>query len=132
MTAPSSTAWPINGQLLDALSRRDFDALERCLSEGARMRALVPKGALEENGPAAIAERFRLWFGGDDTFDVIEASASDIGARHYLRWRIRMASADVPAEGRVAEQHLYTSGAGSIETIDLLCSGFHAENGELR
>lgn len=132
MTAAPSTAWPISGQLLDGLSRRDFTALERCLSVDARMRALVPMGPLELTGAASIADRFRLWFGGDDAFEMIEASASDVGSKHYLRWRVRMTSAEMPAQSRVAEQHLYTTGTEAIETIDLLCSGFHAEIGEVR
>lgn len=130
MTAPPHTAWPISGQLLDALSRRDFDAFERCLTDDARMRALLPKGPVELEGPSTIADRFRLWFGGADGFEIIEAAASDIGAKHYLRWRIRMTPGSGPS--RVAEQHLYTTGTGAIEAIDLLCSGFHLESGDAR
>jgi hypothetical protein len=93
MTAPAaSTSWPISGQLLDALSRRDFDSFERCLAETARFRALVPPGPFELDGPRAIADKFRAWFGGNDEFEMIEAAATDIGVKHYLRWRIRMTS----------------------------------------
>lgn len=130
MTAPPTTAWPISGHLLDALSRRDFHAFEQVLSASARLRALLPPGPVELDGPTAITDRFRLWFGGNEAFELVEASASDIGAKHYLRWRIRMTSA--AGQSRIVEQHLYTTGTAAIETIDLLCSGFHAEPGDAR
>lgn len=132
MTPPSSTAWPISGQLLDALSRRDFATFERCLAADARLRALVPPGPLDLHGPEAITDRFRRWFGGPDDFEMLEASASDIGSKHYLRWRIRMVAGELPNQARVVEQHVYTTGTDAIETVDLLCSGFQLDNGAVR
>lgn len=126
-TAPS-TAWPISGQLLDALSRRDFDALQRCVASEARLRALVPPGPFELNGPQAIADKFRTWFGGSEDFEMVEASASEVGTKQYLRWRVRLTAPET-GQSRTAEQHLYTTGTDAIETIDLLCSGFQADGG---
>lgn len=132
MTASTpSTAWPISGQLLDALSRRDFGAFQRCIAETARFRALVPPGPFELTGPVAIADKFRTWFGGSDEFEMIEASASEVGSKQYLRWRIRMTSSD-SGLSRTAEQHLYTTGTDVIDTIDLLCSGFQPDSGGAR
>ncbi|MFL6061518.1 MAG: nuclear transport factor 2 family protein [Marmoricola sp.] len=118
-------AWPVAGGLLDALTRRDFDALAGCLETGVRFRALVPPGPFELGSAAEVGAKFTAWFGGDDAFEVLDASASQIGDKVCLRWRIRMTGTDSSA--RVAEQHVYLTGAERIATIDLLCSGFHAE-----
>ena len=120
-------AWPLAGLLLDALSRRDFDALESCLDPEVRFRALLPRGPMELGTATETADRFRTWFGGDDGFEVIDASVSQIGTKIYARWRIRMTPRDASEPTRVAEQHVYTTGSEQIATLDLLCSGFHSE-----
>ncbi|MFT3834122.1 MAG: hypothetical protein QM711_12485 [Micropruina sp.] len=51
---------------------------------------------------------------------------AEVGAKHYLRWRVRM-TGEGSRSHRTAEQHVFTTGAGPIETIDLLCSGFQSE-----
>lgn len=124
---PDETAWPLAGLLIDALARRDFAALADCLDPAVRFRALVPRGAFELTGATATAERFETWFGGDDRYEILDASVGQVGDRPYLRWRIRMWSADRPASPRVVEQHVFATGVHRIETLDLLCSGFHAE-----
>lgn len=132
MTAPAPpSSWPISGRLLDALSRRDFPAFERCLADTVRLRALVPPGPFELSGPVAVADKFHTWFGGEEEFELVEASASEIGTKQYLRWRIRLTSPE-SGQSRTAEQHVYTTGRDRIETIDLLCSGFQAANGGAR
>ena len=120
-------AWPVAGLLLDALTRRDFDALQACLDEGVRFRALVPPGPFQLDGAADTAARFGAWFGGDDHFEVADAAVGQLGARMYARWRVRMWPSGRPDQARVAEQHVFTTGNDRILTLDLLCSGFHAE-----
>ncbi|HEV7203452.1 MAG TPA: hypothetical protein VGN18_02515 [Jatrophihabitans sp.] len=124
------TSWPVAGLLLDALTRRDFDALLDCLDPGVRFRALVPPGAFELTTATETVARFRRWFDGPDAFEVVDASVGRIGAKTYLRWQLRLEPADGPA--RIVEQHAYTTGAERIETLDLLCSGFHLETGAER
>jgi hypothetical protein len=120
-------AWPVAGLLLDALTRRDFDALQACLDERVRFRALVPSGAFERDGAADTAAKFRTWFGGADRFEVADAAIGQLGARMYARWRVRMWPPGRPSDVRVAEQHVFSTGQERIVTLDLLCSGFHAE-----
>lgn len=120
----TTTRPPITGELVHAVSCRDFRAFERCLSAGVHLRALLPMGPLELDGAATVAGQFETWFGGPDDFALLEASAGAVGAKRYLRWRIRLNPAGSPERGRVAEQHLFTTGHDSIETIDLVCSGF--------
>ena len=127
ITQPAATALPAAAHLLDALSRRDFAAFAGCLSPTVRFRALVPKGPFELTGSAEVAAKFDQWFGGDDAFEVVDASIGSIGTRTYLRWRVRMTASDGAA--RIAEQHVFASGASELDALDLLCSGFHADGG---
>jgi hypothetical protein len=127
-TIADSHGWPVLGLLLDALTRRDFDSFGDCLAADVRFRALVPRGPLELTSATETADRFRTWFGGEDSFEVVDASIGQLGSRLYARWRIRMSPAANPDAARVAEQHLFTTGTEHIESIDLLCSGFHVES----
>lgn len=120
-------AWTVAGLLLDALTRRDFAALERCLAPDVRFRALVPPGLVTFDEASLTAAKFETWFGGADEFEVVDATVGQIGARLALRWRVRMWPCGDPGAARVVEQHVYATGTGSIESMDLLCSGFHAE-----
>lgn len=122
---PAITALPAAAQLLDALSRRDFAALAQSLSPTVTFRALVPRGAFELVGPAEVAAQFEQWFGGRDVFEVTDASIGPIGAKTYVRWRVRLRAAD--GVSRVAEQHVFVSGSAALESINLLCSGFYTE-----
>jgi hypothetical protein len=123
--APERTLWPVAGLLLDALTRRDFDAMLDCLSPHVRFRALVPPGSFQLDTATETVARFRRWFDTPDAFHVVDASAGRIVAKTYLRWQIRVQPADGCA--RIVEQHAYTTGTDRIDTLDLLCSGFHTE-----
>jgi len=116
--------WPVAGQLLDAFTRRDFDAMAACLAADVRFRALIPPGLVEETGPQAVVETFQRWFGGHDEFDVIDAAIGQVGNRLYLRWRVSAAAAGDPDSRRVAEQHLFATAGEQIQVLDLMCSGF--------
>src|SRR4051794_26467910 len=118
-------AWPVAGLFLDALTRRDFDALHSVLDDDVRMRALVPPGPFELHTADAVAERFGAWFGGPDDFEILDASIGAVGPRLYARWRVRMSPHGRPEESRVAEQHVFITGTATVESLDLLCSGFH-------
>ena len=116
--------WQIAGQFLGALACRDFPELESCLDTNIRFRALVPRGTLEADGAAQAIALFRRWFGEDDTFDVIDAAIGQIGPRIYLRWQLRMGTADDPSSFRLVEQHAFATSRERIEELSLLCSGF--------
>jgi hypothetical protein len=111
--------------LVDGLSNRDFDLMAACLAPDVRFRCLLPRGLVEVVGADRAVDHFRRWFGGDDVFEVLDASVGQIGPRIYLRWRVRMHPVGTPTDERVVEQHLFTTGNEVIRTLDLLCSGFH-------
>lgn len=121
--------WPVVGLLLDALTRRDFDAFGACLAPDVRFSGLVPRGPFELDSATATADKFRTWFGGDEVFEVVDASVGQLGSKLYARWRIRMYPVGRPEEARQAEQHVFTTGTDRVESMDLLCSGFHREAG---
>jgi hypothetical protein len=123
-TAGADPRWELAGQFLAALARRDFPGLESCLDPDVRFRALVPRGALEENGAARAVALFRRWFGADDAFEVLDAAIGQAGPRIYLRWQVRTGVADDPSSFRLVEQHAFATARERIEVLDLLCSGF--------
>jgi hypothetical protein len=127
MTDTELATWTAAGSFLDALGGRDFAALRDCLSPDVRMRALVPPGPFEEHGADAATARFVRWFGGDERFELLDAAVGNLGARLYLRWRLRLTD---PATGaaRVVEQHAFVDVTERIDRIDLLCSGFQPEH----
>lgn len=126
LAAPTDISWEVAGRFLDALVRRDFDALTECLDPHLRFRAMLPPGPLEIDSADAAVGRFRLWFGGKEPFEVIDASVGQVGARAYLRWRVRTHRADDPTIC-IVEQHAFADISGRITALDLLCSGFQPE-----
>ena len=117
--------WSTAGRFLEAFTRRDYDALASCLDPDVALRALVPRGPIAATGADAVRDRIAGWFGGADEFELVDAAIGQVGARTYLRWRVRMWN---PTTGsRIAEQHVFTRGTDRFDTLDLLCSGFHAE-----
>ena len=115
-------------ELLDALCARDFDRLERCLSDEAQLRALLPPRFLEADGPAEIVGWFRRWFGQASTFTVVDRDAGAVGGRDQLRWRFRVAPHPTSGDTSVQEieQTVFCDVAadGKVTRVDLLCSGF--------
>ena len=128
ITTTEITAWPVAGEFLQALGTRDFEALQACLRQDVRFRAMVPRGPFELTGAAEMAARFRDWFGDYDVFDVLDAAIGSVGLRLYLRWRLRTGYRDSPQDCRVVEQHVFMTANERIDALDLLCSGFQAEH----
>lgn len=110
-------------RLLDAITSRDFTAVEAALAPEASMRALLPPGLVEITGRQAIAERLRAWFEGADPFEVLEASVEPVADRYRVayRFRLRRPGSDVET---VIEQHVFCAVGETVETLDLLCTGF--------
>ena len=120
--------WPAAGLFLDAFARRDFAGVSACLAPDVCFRALVPPGAFTTVGAAAAVGHLERWFGGADSFEVVDASIGQLGSRIYLRWRVRMRSVSNPNAARVVEQHAFATVTGHIQSLDLLCSGFQIED----
>jgi hypothetical protein len=122
--------WSLGGIFLEALASRDFVGMAATLGANVRFRALLPPGPMQWQGHSQVAEVFRSWFRDADDLELADATVGGIGGRLHLSWRIRVRPAPFGiGEGwHVIERHGYAADAGAaIETLDLLCCGFHTE-----
>ena len=128
-TAPGGTRWSVGGLLLEALAARDFAGMADCFEPTATMRALLPPGLAECQGPAHIVDNLRSWFGGAEEFEVVDGTVGEIGGRVHVAWRLRMRPTPWGDDAwHVIEQQAYLQAGERITNIDLLCSGFHPDS----
>jgi 2-polyprenyl-6-methoxyphenol hydroxylase-like FAD-dependent oxidoreductase len=116
--------------LVTAMRDRDFEALKRLFTPNARLRALLPGGPSEFNGPDEAAGAFARWFGHAESFALVDASAGYVSDRLRVRMRssVRWAGEDF---SRLVEQVAYAKVIdGRIAVMDLLCSGFRPAGAE--
>jgi predicted component of type VI protein secretion system len=114
---------PVAERFLRALDRRDFDDIASCFAPDARLRALVPSNLRDDEGSAAIAERFRFWLSEFTEFAVTDSEADQFMDLLHIRYRMRALD---PEDGDVTcEQHAYlTLENGAISAMNLVCSGW--------
>jgi len=113
----------IGTRFLDALGRRDYEDLAACFSGDATLRAIVPPGAREADGPEAITERFRIWTEDTGDYELLEAEASPFADLLRLRWAVRGTEAGAD-EATMFEQTAYAEVSGGLITaLRLACSG---------
>lgn len=118
MTSPP----PILDSFVERLAVRDFEGLAACLDPDVRLRAIIPPGPEEHHNRAAAVGRFGDWFADAVSFELVEHRIERFVDRWLVTYRIALDEGDGP---RRVEQHLFCDvGAGLIELIDLLCSGF--------
>ena len=116
----TATAAAVSERFLDALTRRDYDALAACFTEDASLRAIVPPGLREADGPEAIAERFRIWTADIADYE-IEATVEPFADLTKLSWVV---TGDEGKGPETFEQVAYAeiSDAGILR-MRLVCSG---------
>jgi hypothetical protein len=121
--------WSIGGSFLEALSNRDFRLLAETLAPGVRLRAMLPPGPAVWEGPDAVAGTFSSWFAQADDFELVDAAVGEVGGRLHLSWRLRVRPAPfgIGTGWHVIEQQVYADVDDTIHALDLLCSGFRAE-----
>jgi hypothetical protein len=117
------------GELLEALVARDFDRMPHCFEADATMRAMLPNGPSEFRGATQIVENLRIWFGGADEFQVLNATVDEVGGRPHMTWRLRLHPTPWGDDAwHVIEQQAYLQAGEHIASIDLLCSGFQPDD----
>lgn len=116
---------------LESLADRNFDRLAETLAPDVRFRALLPRGPRDCEGASRVRDMFGSWFGDAQEFELIDATVGDVGGRLHLAWRLRVRPApfDIGDGWHVIEQQAYATAGDTIESLDLLCSGFRAEQG---
>ena len=114
-----------------ALSDRDALRLESCLHPDVRMRALVPSGFQELEGPSAVVAKLNSWFSEAESIQVLEKNVRRVADRLHVCYRLREHYSD--GETEIIEQDAYFDlRDGSIVAINLLCSGHRPELDEVR
>ncbi len=124
-----SARWSVGGVFLEALATRDYAQMASTLSGDVRFRAMLPPGPMDWNGADEVAGVFSSWFATAEDFELIDASVGEVGGRLHLSWRLRVRPAPfgIGDGWHVIEQQAYADAADSIDTLDLLCSGFRPE-----
>jgi hypothetical protein len=127
--AASPARWSVGGSFLEALASRDYERMAMTLGPEVRFRALTPRGPMQWEGPDGVTDAFSSWFGGADDFELVDATVGEIGGRLALSWRIRVRPAPfgIGENWHIIEQHGYADATHSIQTLDLLCSGFQPD-----
>jgi hypothetical protein len=121
--------WSVGGVFLEALANRNFAALAATLAPDVRFRAMLPPGPMDWEGANTVSGVFGSWFGDAQEFELVDATVGEVGGRLHLSWRLRVRPApfDIGDGWHVIEQQAYANAGDTIESLDLLCSGFHAE-----
>lgn len=121
--------WSVGGVFLEALARRDYRRMAAALAPNVRLRAMLPSGPMDWEGPDTVSGVFSSWFGQAEDFEVVDAAVGEVGGRLHLSWRLRVRPAPfgIGDGWHVIEQHAYVDAADTVASIDLLCSGFHPE-----
>ncbi|MFN8474660.1 MAG: hypothetical protein U0822_20890 [Anaerolineae bacterium] len=121
MNSPSSPP-TVSAAFLDALGQRDFDRLSTYFHPAPRARLLTPSALAMPPDASGVGDRFQLWFGEADEFEVEHAEVSEVGGCLSIRYRLRLHN---NRAWYTCEQQVYCRVKdGLVERIDLLCSGF--------
>ena len=126
-----SARWSVGGVFLEALATRDYQQMAATLSGDVRFRAMLPPGPMDWNGADEVAGVFTSWFGDAEDFELIDATVGEVGGRLHLSWRLRVRPAPfgIGDGWHVIEQQAYADAAETIDSLDLLCSGFRPDRG---
>src|SRR5438093_11136943 len=125
----SVARWSVGGVFLEALANRDYRQMASTLAPAVRFRAMLPPGPMDWEGPEDVTAVFTSWFGDAEDFELIDATVGEVGGRLHLSWRLRLRPAPFGiGEGwHLIEQPAYADAAATIESLDLLCSGFQPD-----
>jgi hypothetical protein len=128
--SPATTPrFAVARSFLEGLAVQDFAQLGDALTPDARLRALLPRGPMEWTGAEVIADQFARWFGGTETYELVDAAVSEIGRRLHLHWRLRLQADRLGTGWFTVEQQVYADAddGGRIAQLDLLCTGYRRE-----
>ena len=118
-------------RLVEAVTTRDFAALERLLAPNVWFRVLLPR-RIEEGHSADLAiGAIRRWFGGAAAFRVLGSQRHTMAGREFVGWRILLKPDWEPETWHEIEQSGYCRVKdGQISRLDLICTGFYPTNPE--
>jgi len=126
---PTVARWSVGGVFLEALANRDYHQMAATLAPSVQFRAMLPPGPMDWQGADAVSGVFSSWFGEAEDFELVDATVGEVGGRLHLAWRLRIRPAPfgIGDGWHVIEQQAYADAGDTIESLDLLCSGFQPE-----
>ena len=134
MTTTQTPQFAAAAALLEALADQDFPRLAQALTQGARLRALLPGGVRQWEGRDTVARQLEVWFGDTTAFDLVDATVGEVGGRVHLRWRLRLQADRLGPGSFVVEQQVYADAdrdqAGRLDRLDLLCTGYRPDHAD--
>lgn len=114
----------VGRELVAAIAARDADRIAACFADDAVFWVLTPRPQLREHtGPEQAAERYTLWFGAMEGFEVLETDVAPVADRVRIRYLIRGRD---PEHGWQVNDHTAYARVvgGRIRTLTLSCAGF--------
>ena len=120
MTTAQATG--VASRFLDALERREFEALGATFKPDGRLRGLDPSALREAEGRDAVADLFRIWNSDAEDWEILDSDTKEFADVVRLRWRIAWTDPDL---GRtVYEQTAYAEiDEAGIAWMNVVCSG---------
>lgn len=117
---------------LGGLVVQDFVTVAHAMAPDVRLRALLPGGLSEWTGRDIVTGRFERWFGDTEQFDVIDASAGEVGGSVHVWWQFRLQAQRLGPGSFLIEQTAYADveEPAGIVRLDLLCAGYRPESSD--
>jgi len=110
------------------LSEKKFENLTYLFSDNILFRALIPSSLVTSNKPVEAASNFKTWFYVDDPgkYEILDSKTEVMVDCLHIYYKIFRTYKD---DSYHVEQHLYCEvGAGKIQKLSLICSGFRKVN----
>jgi SnoaL-like domain len=110
-------------RLLDAVTARDYGAIETCFADNATFDVLTPHRLREHRSAAEATERYRAWLEPLERFEVLERDAVAIADRVRIRYLFRGRD---PRSGWQLNEHTGYAVVqhGRIASMTVTCAGF--------
>ena len=118
---------PIGAAIAAAVAQRDRNRLAAAFTDTARLRALLPGGAVESHGRDAVVARFAGWFADFDTVELVDVAGEPVADRLLVHYRLGLRQG--PTRWTCTQTLICKTAGELLATVDLLCSGFRESNG---
>jgi TusA-related sulfurtransferase len=116
------TTSPLVQAFLDALVRKDFDAIAATLAPGVTFRGLAPGENVVVSSATEAVACYRRWFGDKTDIEILERRDDVLVDKVRFSFEARLKRMDQP---HVVSQSLVGDvEEGRFATLDLLCTGF--------
>jgi TusA-related sulfurtransferase len=115
-------------KLVEAVGSRDSEGVRAVVGTDARLRAMIPPGPVQSDGPDEIAERFAGWLGWLASVEVVSSSVAEFAGRWRFSYRLRVRDDD-GGTMLLEQQGFCDVDDEHISAIDLVCSGFRPVGG---